>query len=137
MKPTMQTNLFLATLLGRLATAQTPPSFDWDSISPSTSLAYTDCYGAFKCAKLSVPLDWLDESSNGTNGTDRVSLAILKLPAVVNDTDPTFGGTIITNPGGPGGSGVEFVLLAGSRMQSVADGEKHYEILSFDPRGVG
>ncbi|CZT18865.1 uncharacterized protein RCC_04710 [Ramularia collo-cygni] len=38
--------------------------------------------------------------------------------------------------GGPGGSGVDWLLQVGKRMQRLLDGERHYEILSFDPRGI-
>ncbi|KAI1417402.1 alpha/beta-hydrolase [Hypoxylon sp. FL1857] len=124
---------------GRYAAAQTStPSvsdFDWTTVKPSTSLNYTTCYGSYKCAKLSVPLDWLNNST--VNSTARVTIAITTLPAVVAESDPSFGGTIIINPGGPGGSGVQYVLASGKSLQAIADGNKHYEILSFDPRGVG
>ncbi|KAI1651056.1 TAP-like protein-domain-containing protein [Daldinia loculata] len=116
------------------ATAQSSSSFDWTKLRPSASLEYSECYGSLKCAKLGVPMDWL---SNSTRNATEVSLAVIALPATVPEDDPSFGGTIIVNPGGPGGSGVEFVLEAGELLQGVADGNKHYEILSFDPRGVG
>ncbi|KAI0113867.1 alpha/beta-hydrolase [Hypoxylon sp. NC0597] len=124
----------LVASFGRYATAQTPSisDFDWTTVEPSTSLNYTACYDSYKCAKLSVPLDWLSSSS-----TARVTIAITTLPATVAESDPSFGGTIIINPGGPGGSGVQYVLESGKLLQGIADGNKHYEILSFDPRGVG
>ncbi|OTA92948.1 hypothetical protein M434DRAFT_396081 [Hypoxylon sp. CO27-5] len=128
---------FLASF-GHYATAQTPSisDFDWSTIEPSTSLNYTTCYDSFKCAKLSVPLDWSNTSTT-LNSTARVTIAITTLPATVAESDPSFGGTIIINPGGPGGSGVQYVLESGKLLQGIADGNKHYEILSFDPRGVG
>lgn len=106
--------------------------FDWTTIEPSTSLNYTACYDGHKCAKLQVPIDWLD-----LDNPARVTLAVIARPAVIAETDPAFGGTIIVNPGGPSGSGVGFVLRAGETIQRAADGAKNYEILSFDPRGVG
>ncbi|KAM0256962.1 hypothetical protein ACHAQJ_004663 [Trichoderma viride] len=109
-------------------------SFSWDSITPSDDLEYHDCHGQFKCARLRVPLDWLNETD-----TRVATIAMIKLPAVVPDDDPTFGGAIFTNPGGPGGSGVDFLLQMGRYLQHTADkpGRRHYEIISFDPRGVG
>ncbi|KAK3192466.1 hypothetical protein K4F52_001265 [Lecanicillium sp. MT-2017a] len=64
---------------------------------------------------------------------------MIKLPAVVGDDDETFGGSIFTNPGGPGGSGVEQVLGGGEWFQKLTalEGKRNYEIVSFDPRGVG
>jgi pimeloyl-ACP methyl ester carboxylesterase len=42
---------------------------------------------------------------------------------------------LLINPGGPGGSGVQLVLLAGQALQSVV-GTDH-DIIGFDPRGIG
>ncbi|KAK8109397.1 Nonribosomal peptide synthetase 12 [Apiospora kogelbergensis] len=122
--------------------------FDWTTVTPSTSLNYTSCYDhAYKCAKLVVPLDWLsaDSPTDDTRHHDKtkastVALAIIARPAIVPASDPRHGGTILTNPGGPAGSGVGFLLRAGALMQRTADSAargRHYEILSFDPRGVG
>ncbi|KAH7322426.1 TAP-like protein-domain-containing protein [Stachybotrys elegans] len=106
--------------------------FDWSTVKPSANLSYTNCYDGLKCAKLLVPLDWLDEQN-----PERVTLAITARPAVVAENDPSFGGTIIANPGGPGGDGISLILFRGKLLQQIADGNKKYEILSFDPRGVG
>lgn len=114
-------------------TARSQVQFDWDSITPTTDLQYHDCYAAYKCARLKLPLDWKNSSDPRT-----VSIAITKLPAKVSDSDPTFGGSIFTNPGGPGGSGVSLVLSGGGYLRDYVDtpGKKHYEIVSFDPRGI-
>jgi pimeloyl-ACP methyl ester carboxylesterase len=76
-------------------------------------------------------LDW----SNLSN-PNRVVLAIVRLPAKVDVNDATFGGTIVLNPGGPGGSGVTLIHDVGTWLQEIVDDRKHYELLSFDPRGV-
>ncbi|KAL6877159.1 TAP-like domain-containing protein [Trichoderma novae-zelandiae] len=116
------------------ASAAAEPSFDWDSIRPSHDLEYHGCYGEYKCARLQVPLDWLNETDARV-----ATVAMVKLPAVVPDDDPAFGGAIFTNPGGPGGSGVDFLLGMGRYLRYTADqpGRRHYEIISFDPRGIG
>ena len=109
-------------------------TFQWDDVVAKPDLEYHDCYGGFQCARLILPLDWRNESNEAT-----VEIAITKLPAVVNDTDPSYGGPIFTNPGGPGGSGVDYILLAGQALRNIADipGKRHYDIVSFDPRGIG
>lgn len=109
------------------------PEFDWASISSHYNLRYHACYGdKYECARLTLPLDWQNASSDHT-----ISLAIARLPATVPASHPNHGGTIILNPGGPGGSGVGWLLQVGQRMQRLLDGgSKHYEILSFDPRGI-
>jgi pimeloyl-ACP methyl ester carboxylesterase len=43
-------------------------------------------------------------------------------------------GSLIVNPGGPGGSGVDFVAKDASAFSELTD---HYDLVSFDPRGVG
>lgn len=55
------------------------------------------------------------------------------------DNDATFGSAIFMNPGGPSGSGVTFVKDTSFFLRHYFDTpyKKHYEILSFDPRGVG
>lgn len=104
--------------------------FDWESITPSATLSYKPCYQDLQCARLVVPLDW-----QNSNAGHNVTLAIAKLPATVAEGDPAFGGTIFTNPGGPGGSGISQIIQSGRKLQNVTGGQ--YEILGWDPRGVG
>ncbi|KAL7920803.1 TAP-like domain-containing protein [Trichoderma austrokoningii] len=121
-----------------LSTATTSPvkEFDWASIVPSSHLQYHGCYGGrFKCARLSVPLDWHNASD-----ARLAHIAMVKLPAVVPTDDATFGGTIIVNHGGPGLSGVSYLVQNGVNIQRLLvdiPDKRHYEIVAFDPRGVG
>ncbi|RFU33012.1 hypothetical protein B7463_g3343, partial [Scytalidium lignicola] len=75
---------------------------------------------------LDVPLDY-----NNLQGA-RASVPLIKLSAFSNQT---YAGMILTNPGGPGDSGIDSVLSYGSLMQSVVGGS--YDIVAFDPRGLG
>ena len=60
-----------------------------------------------------------------------VGLSLARLPA----TDPDARiGTLITNPGGPGGSGVDFLGNDGPFNDKV---NRRFDIVSWDPRGVG
>lgn len=61
---------------------------------------------------------------------------MIKLPATVSEDDATFGGSVLISPGGPGDSGTDLLLHSGSRFQSLLAGERNYEIIGFDPRGV-
>ncbi|UNI22217.1 hypothetical protein JDV02_008126 [Purpureocillium takamizusanense] len=108
-------------------------AFNWSHIEPSWDLQYTPCYDGLQCARLLLPLDWLN-SSDGNNGT--VAIAIAKLPAKVGADHDRYGGTVITNPGGPGDSGVVHMIKNGRYLQGMVDGNRHYDVLSFDPRGV-
>ncbi|RMZ80505.1 hypothetical protein DV737_g2948, partial [Chaetothyriales sp. CBS 132003] len=83
--------------------------------------------------RLIVPLDW---TRPGSESWQQVVLAVARLPARVNQSDPKFGGTIVLNPGGPSGSGIDLVRWSAKGIQEIVDGEKHFEILSFDPRGT-
>lgn len=107
--------------------------FNWESITPSHDLEFHDCHGDRKCARLLLPLDWLNSTRK-----DTVAIAIIKLPAVVSEDDPSFGGTIFAQPGGPAVSGTGYGLGIAPRLQGIFDipGKKHYEVLSFDGRGV-
>ena len=65
-------------------------------------------------------------------GGPRFSLPVIKLPA----TDPAHRvGDLVVNPGGPGGSGVQYALAA--RGEFPAAVLARFDIVGFDPRGVG
>lgn len=80
--------------------------------------------GAFQCAKVKVPLDYSKPDG------DRIELAAIKLP-----TNGNKKGTLLVNPGGPGGSGYDFVRDAANT--NISDKVRSaYDIVGFDPRGV-
>jgi pimeloyl-ACP methyl ester carboxylesterase len=45
-----------------------------------------------------------------------------------------YKGPIIFNPGGPGGSGIEFIKIDGDLLSSILGPQ--FDIVSFDPRGM-
>ncbi|KAJ5386859.1 Peptidase S33 tripeptidyl aminopeptidase-like C-terminal [Penicillium cosmopolitanum] len=119
--------------------------FSWDEIYPSPLLDYQDCGDGFQCARLQVPMDY-----NRTEAGDRTfSLAIVRIPAKVPVSDARYGGAVLINPGGPGGSGTLSALLSGRNLQTIVDAEndpykaafdendRYFDIIGFDPRGVG
>ena len=87
-------------------------------------LAWTRCDGDFQCAKLTVPIDYADPA--GTT----ITLALLRLRASGDRL-----GSLVINPGGPGGSGVDYARAA--RAVISDDVRKRYDVVGFDPRGVG
>ncbi|KAK4237797.1 TAP-like protein-domain-containing protein [Achaetomium macrosporum] len=121
-------------------------SFDWTSITPTPDLQYHPCYdGTFQCARLQLPLDYSKAGPPGkpylTNNTQQqqhAAIAIVTLPATVPPTDPSYAGPVLINPGGPSGSGTSMALAAGTTIRNLLDvpGERHYDIVGFDPRGV-
>ena len=81
----------------------------------------------FLCASAEVPRD--HDRPHGPTTT----IALTLLPAT---GDPaTRIGTLFTNPGGPGGSGVEFVQQAGPYIYHP-DVLARFDVLGFDPRAV-
>ncbi|CAD0083415.1 unnamed protein product [Aureobasidium vineae] len=111
--------------------------FDWEKTTATESLVYHDCYAGFQCARLQVPLDWTAEEG-ADNRT--VQIALIKFPAPVPVTDSRYGGAVVLNPGGPGGSGVglgthtQTIISAGPDTDDKT--EKYFDVISFDPRGV-
>lgn len=93
-------------------------------VPSSPELKWTPCYERFKCANLEVPLDYENKELGST------VVAWIRLDAA-NGT----GTDVLFNPGGPGGSGIEFMLSSGADDFVEATGGK-YNIVSFDPRGV-
>ena len=79
-----------------------------------------------QCATLEVPLDYSDTSA----GT--ITLALKMIPASDGDAEL---GSLFTNPGGPGGSGVQSVASIAHELDS--DVRAAYDVIGFDPRGIG
>jgi pimeloyl-ACP methyl ester carboxylesterase len=105
--------------------------------APDPELSWTECFrdvGAefgltFECANVNVPLDY--DRPNGAT----IRIAMVRLPA----TDPDAKiGSIFLNPGGPGGSGVDFALGFGPFAEVFWGPEvrARFDIVGFDPRGV-
>ncbi|QRV97364.1 alpha/beta hydrolase family protein [Ceratobasidium sp. AG-Ba] len=80
-----------------------------------------------QCAFFDVPRDYAN-----LNEDDTVSIFMRKYSA--NASQENRLGTILVNPGGPGGSGNLFIALVGEKLRAALDGR--YDIIGFDPRGV-
>ena len=91
----------------------------------SQHLDWQPCDNGFQCARLLVPFDYAHP------GGKRFSLPVIKLPA----TDPARRvAPLVINPGGPGGSGVQYALAARSEFPAAL--RARFDIVGFDPRGV-
>jgi pimeloyl-ACP methyl ester carboxylesterase len=107
----------------------------WFAIGAVTALAsgskfnWSRCYadfGPFECATFKVPLDY----ARPTGPT--ISLAVVRLPA----TDPANRiGSLFLNPGGPGGSGVDYTVFAGPSLYTP-EVRARFDLVGFDPRGI-
>ena len=78
-----------------------------------------------ECATLEVPVD--HEAPDG----DRLELAVARVPTSGGDRI----GSLVLNPGGPGGSGLEFLEQAALIVSPEV--AQRFDLVSFDPRGVG
>ncbi|KAJ7598664.1 hypothetical protein C8J56DRAFT_1000238 [Mycena floridula] len=100
------------------------------SIKPSRNLVWVECYDStFQCARLQVPLNHSDSAG------DTAAIALIRVPSTLPPTSPEYRGPILFNPGGPGGSGIDFVRQLGLLFSDLLGHE--FDIVSFDPRGIG
>ncbi|ATG51144.1 alpha/beta hydrolase [Brachybacterium vulturis] len=76
-----------------------------------------------ECGTVTVPLVWNDPAAGD------IEIAVGRLPAAGERI-----GSLVTNPGGPGGSGVNF--LESAPFMISADVRAAYDVVGFDPRGV-
>lgn len=90
----------------------------------SQSVSWESCEGQFECADIEVPVDYADPDGES-----------IKIAAIRSTTDGDSLGSILLNPGGPGGSGYDTVR--GSLEQMTTEELRgSYDIVGFDPRGV-
>ena len=89
------------------------------------TLDWSDCRSGAECAELEVPLDYAEPDG------ESITLSLLKVPAT--EDDPV--GALVVNPGGPGGSGVDYAASAESYFGEPL--RESFDIVGFDPRGVG
>jgi pimeloyl-ACP methyl ester carboxylesterase len=94
--------------------------------SPSpTNLKWIDCGDGFQCSTVQVSLDYAHPEA----GT--IAIAISRKPA----TNPARRiGSVLTNPGGPGASGIQFLR---GEVTSMANLNTRFDLIGFDPRGIG
>ena len=101
-----------------------------DSFTPGAIVwGACDSEGAIEgeqCATVSVPLDHF-----GSRGTV-IDIAVNRFPATSGQSN----GALLTNPGGPGGPGLSFARGMSQIYAGTALAED-YDIIGFDPRGIG
>ncbi|MFG3530462.1 alpha/beta hydrolase [Streptomyces sp. NPDC047917] len=119
-----------ATVAGLVTAAPSPAAADNGArLAAAAQLEWTDCgtksHPRLQCSSVSTPLDHDDPSGR------RITLALSRIP----HTSKTFQGPLLVNPGGPGGSGLSMAgFVASSLPRSIAS---QYDVIGFDPRGVG
>lgn len=88
-------------------------------------LEWASCGDDLQCATAIAPVDW--EVPEG----DTIELALVRQTAQGNDRI----GSLLVNPGGPGGSGFDFIADSVDYATSEAL-QSQYDVVGFDPRGV-
>ncbi|WP_348786739.1 alpha/beta hydrolase [Leifsonia sp. NPDC080035] len=88
-------------------------------------LTWTGCASGKQCATAKAPLDWKNP------GAGEIELALIRQTA-----KGTKQGSLLVNPGGPGGSGYDFVKDSVDYATDDAL-QSHFDVVGFDPRGVG
>ncbi len=89
-------------------------------------LDWRSCASGDECAWLTVPLDYAHPDG------PTIRLAVLRVPAEQRSRRV---GQLVVNPGGPGGSAIEYAA-AGS-LAFGATVARYFDIVGMDPRGVG
>ena len=106
---------------------------DGPIVPTASTLHWQRCSGALAqegitdCTMLSVPLNYADP------GGRHISLALDMIPATAPVSQQQ--GIMLVNPGGPGGSGLSLAAEVAQGLPPSVAGE--YDIVGFDPRGVG
>lgn len=126
--------LFLVVPVGLgQAVAQTPvPALAWAPCPPAMASSATPealADSGLECATLPVPLNYDDPAG------EQITIGLNRLPA----RDPAKRiGSLIFNPGGPGGAGSIYVAQQASGTPvftgAVLD---HFDVVGMDPRGTG
>lgn len=78
-----------------------------------------------ECAEMAVPLDWSQPDG------ETINVAVNRMKA---SSSSRRIGSIVVNPGGPGGSGVDYAAAADFIVGSPV--RRSFDIVGFDPRGV-
>ncbi|GGJ91872.1 peptidase [Pilimelia anulata] len=127
--------LALGTLGAPVAAAPPPAAPRHDTTSPEEArrvdgvatprLYWKKCRENFECAEAALPLDY-DRPRGGL-----IKIGLLRARA----TDPANRiGSLLFNPGGPGGSGMDVVE---GLADAVPDLRARFDLIGFDPRGIG
>jgi pimeloyl-ACP methyl ester carboxylesterase len=87
-------------------------------------LDWRGCGDGFQCTDMTVPLDYAHPAGS------TIKVAVIRLRSGSRHV-----GSLVINPGGPGGSGISYGRAARRVIPSSV--REHYDVVGFDPRGVG
>lgn len=121
-----------------VAGATPEPGAGQQTVAPRPSAATPQAWGSCgqfaadtsdvptaQCTTVSVPIDY------DNPGAGQARLAVIRVPATGQRI-----GSLMVNPGGPGGSAVDMVAGMASNLDGTPI-RRNFDLVGFDPRGVG
>jgi pimeloyl-ACP methyl ester carboxylesterase len=139
MKRMLPAAAVVAVIAGALSITASAGAAGNRSTKASARAAHTITWGACsdpslkklhaQCGYLSVPLDY------GNPSGVHIQLAVSR----IRHTAKHYQGILLTNPGGPGGSGLNLnaFLIPVLQQEGFKQAANDYDWIGFDPRGVG
>ncbi|MFI5955717.1 alpha/beta hydrolase [Cryptosporangium sp. NPDC051539] len=119
-------------LAGLISPALVSPAVAAPRATPAAApapIAWTACgtenYPTLQCGKVQVPLDYSNP------GGQKITLAVSRVPHTAAKSQ----GVLLVNPGGPGGSGLTLAGFVATNLPAAVAAQ--YDVIGFDPRGVG
>ncbi|KAF7350293.1 AB hydrolase-1 domain-containing protein [Mycena venus] len=112
-------------------------NFDWNSVSLNPYSYCPDYKISLAALSVTLCLTLLTDSSQVPldytfPAAGNASIAITRYPS--NSSKSDYLGPVLLNPGGPGLSGVDYVVGVGADIATALGDE--FDIVGFDPRGV-
>ena len=128
---------FTAPAVASAATAQARTAASPGLGDRTNSIAWGTCaekalaQAGAKCGYLSVPLNYSEPSG------PKIKIAVSRI--LHTSSAKNYRGIILTNPGGPGGSGLDLnmFLISALKTDNLSAAAADYDWIGFDPRGVG
>jgi pimeloyl-ACP methyl ester carboxylesterase len=100
----------------------------WEPCTSEARQIYPNASRSFQfhCSDVEVPKDWAEP------GGEKIKISLIR--ARIGSQHDRIG-SLLVNPGGPGGSGVETAVYLTASMP--AEVLRRFDLVGFDPRGVG
>lgn len=120
-------------ILATASSEERPEAGSGPATTPDQDLMWSSCLdevassAGLECATLAVPIDHAEP------GGETLNLELARVPSSASADERI--GSLLFNPGGPGGSGIEF--LANASVIMPEELTSRFDLVSWDPRGVG
>src|ERR1700730_12928967 len=84
-----------------------------------------------QCGTVTVPQNWTTAKDGKASDGKTFDIAVMR----IRDNNASGRqGSVVMNPGGPGGSGVDYLPYLAGQLPDLL---KRFDLVSFDPRGAG